>query len=381
MKRRLPVTTITASELTAWRACPHRWGLRYVDGLVPRVGARPLRVGTAIHAGLAAAYRLARGTPDTAAERRVAAKVAAREAILAAHQEAIASLQVEELLDESDEVARLATWVSEHFVDRFAEDWEHLDPIGIELPFELQLRDVLGRRVPGLQFAGVMDLLAFDRRVGDVIVMDHKTTSGSIDGLDRKIELDPQMAGYVWAARELAAMGALQRAEGWVVTPDAVSGRVAFNVIRKAIPRAPKLNKDGRVSTAAIDTLPEVYADALDEQERRGIPVTEEQRSLLDRLRNKGESYIARREFWLSTSDVERWRTELFVEASRIRQAERDPACRTRNPLACSVASAPVCAYRQICLDPDAAEFREGFERRPRREEVERAKAEVSDGS
>lgn len=383
------LTVVTASELNAWRACPHRWGLAYAEGLRPRETAKPLRVGTAIHAGLAAACATIGATPPAGLDLLSWAKREAARAIAAAHDEATAKIKAsgvewaDDLEAETDEIAELGKWVSEHYVDRFANDWQHLVPIGIEVPFELPLRDVRGRLAPHLRVAGVIDLVAFDRRVGDVIVIDHKTTSGTIDGLDRKIELDPQIAGYVWAMRELVAKLAvnplLTPAERELMSrPGVVSGRVAFNVIRKSIPRAPKVNKDGRVSAAAIDTLPELYREALEVQAGdRRIPVTDEQRERLESLRGKGETYIARREFWLSPDDVERWRRELFVEAGRIRQAEQDPAFRTRNPLACTMASSPACAYRSLCLDPSADST--GFEKRPRHVEVEEARG-TSDG-
>lgn len=405
-KRRL--TVVTSSELQTWRDCGYKWGLAYHDGLRPAVQHHAHAFGSAIHEGLRAAYE--EHDPLRAADAGVAAMRHARNEWYA--KLVTDSTSADELTDlaaDAEEKEATSVWMLRHYVETFSDDWRWLVPLAIEAPFHLRMQNVMGARVGHLAYAGVWDLVAFDRRHGDIAVFDHKTTISSVDTVDRRVELDPQLAGYVWAVRRalwaadtslgetkiditkvpkvIAADPAskvvryLTEAEAaHIRSGQCATGRVVYNVLRKKRPSEPHVNKDGKVSVAKIDTLPELYERALVLQEtERKMPRSPEQGMLLSVLKSKGDTYLSRREFFRSNDEIERWRRELFVDAQRLRSAEEDPNERTRNPGHCTMPWSMPCAYRRPCLDP---QMTDGFVVRPRHAEVEDAahREERSDG-
>lgn len=388
-RTKVSLTVVTNSEIQAFRDCPQKWGLAYEQGLRPRHTPRALSFGTAVHAGLAAAIR---SPIDDAMKHGIAAARSAQtEWFGGLNAEDLTADQLDELAADAASSVALATWMVEHYIETFAEDWKWLVPLGVERAFTLRAVNSRGLRVGHLAYSGVWDLIAYDRRYEDIVQMDHKTTSGNVDTVDRRVELDPQIAGYVWALRRALwhgdksigetrldlgssslTAGEVRRIEAREVN----TGRVIYNVLRKKRPGMPKVNKDGRVSVAAIDTTGELYAQALREQEQRGFAVSEEQDALLVKLQGRGDAFLSRREFFRTDAEIERWRRELFVDASRVRQAQADPDHRTRNPGHCTMPWSMPCSYRNICLHPDDAEFRAGFVVMPRHTEVEQAREE-----
>ena len=386
-RRRVALTVVTSSELQSFRDCPHKWSLSHVRGLRPVVAPRALAFGSAVHAGLAAA--IAEPVHAVAAEAGVAAVAQAqarwfKERLDAGDASADA---LDALAVEASDAAALASWMVQHYVETFAEDWRWLVPLAIERPFSLRCQNVKGLRVGHLGYAGVWDLVALDRRHGDLIVADHKTTSGNVDSIDRRVELDPQIAGYVWALRRSLWDASADLGETRLALPDdrltnaeakrieerkVATGRVIYNVLRKKAPSTPKVNKDGKVSVAAIDTFAAIYESALNEQEGRGIPRTAEQSALLEKLASKGDPFLSRREFHRGDDEIERWRREVFVEASRIRAAEADENQRTRNPGHCTMPWSMACSYRRPCLNPDDVDGFRVID--TKHEEVEQAK-------
>lgn len=382
---------LTNSELEAFRACPQLWGFRYVERLRPRVEASALALGRCLHAGLAAGYRAWPDGPETTLQ---AAQAGAREALRAWQADVLRAGRIEaERLDqmakEAEETERLAEFmVDNFFCEMAAEDHGDLIPILVEQPFEVATEDVMGRDT-AVRLAGVMDLVSFSLRYGDVVLDEHKTSVGVPQDMDRRLEMDSQTTGYVYALSRLARYGerrdgkrvfpiadALARAAGryeshtrerlldearrWQRPQTTGVGRVRFNVLRKKIPTQPNVNQDGKVSTAAIDTLPEIYRAALAAQEGdRGIAITEKQTALLERLEAKGNTFCGRREYHRTAAELERWLHEVRTDAARIRSAGRQPSERTRNPGHCTMPWSMPCRYRSVCLDPQATEIRE----------------------
>lgn len=392
-KKRIQLTVLTSSEVQTFRDCPHKWGLVYERGLRPKVAPRALKFGGAVHKGLEEAIRFM-GHPDfvglSPEQLHDALAPRAHTAINREFGEwykrrLAAGLDDEalmELANEAEETQATARWMVSHYLRKHAADWTNLVAVGVELPFQVRLRDRRGYHSPHTAWAGVMDVVAYDRNVGDLVVFDHKTTSGDVSSVDRRVELDPQMGGYLYALRELLASGALKSSHREVQTildlaaagGSVATGRVIYNVLKKKRPSEPKVNKDGTVSVAAIDTFPELYEAALAAQVERGKPIEAKQQDVLDRLRSKGDTFLSRREFFRSDDEVDRWRRETMVEARRVREAIRDEDARTRNPGHCTMPWSMACAYRAVCLDPDAPEHLEHFEVAPRHAEVEAAK-------
>lgn len=376
--RKPALTVVTNSERQAFLDCSQKWHFAYVENLRPKVAPRALGFGSAVHAGLAAGYdaiaqaRLqGRADADPVGAAEVATQNAQNAwfATLVEHTE-LNDDALEELANDAERTVATARWMVRHYFQRFADDQRHLIPLGIEMPYELTLLDRSGRRVPHLRVAGVLDLVAFDETAGDLVLFDHKTTSGEVGSIDRRVELDPQMAGYLWAMRELLRRKRfptklLAQLDARVLTrlldDKLPNGRIVYNVLRKKQPRVPPVLKNGLVSAAAIDTLPEVYASALSEQEQRGFARTEAQAELLSKLESKGDTFLSRREFFRSDEEILRWRREVFLDASRMRQARRDPGLVTRNAGHCTMPWSMPCVYRNVCLDPESQEHRAAF--------------------
>lgn len=391
-KRRVPLTIITNSEGQSFRDCRKKHDFAYVRGLRPIVAARPLAFGVAFHAGTEA-MRRSYGLvpldelPDFATERGIKAIDASFDEWLEKAEEERSDIQA--LYEEAMDARETARWMLTHYVKTFRRDFEAIVPLGIELPFHVQLRNVAGALVPHLRYEGVIDFLGWDAEFEDIVIMDDKTTSGPVDtAIDRRVEMDPQMAGYLNALREMLRTNPellvagippmhpfAAKARASVLSRSVSSiGRVAYNVARKKRPREPSINKDGSLSAAACDTLPEVYRAAMDQAALRGKPPIEKHYELLRVLEAKGDTYLSRREFYRNAREVEEWRVATFAIASDIRACASDPRLVYRNPGHCSNAWSLPCTYRGPCLD-ESPEMLRGFEVQARHAEVENAKA------
>lgn len=422
-RRRLHV--FTNSEVETWRTCRARWGFTYAELMRPVVRPAPLSFGSLAHAGTAAGWRAAWDRPEDSVDNRALRAIpAAFEAIAAAAERSrleLAGLDQtarEEAEAELVERRDVAQWVVMHYFDVRRDDLR-LVPLLVEAPFEVAVPTNAG--VPGyLRHAGVLDLALWDREQATVALLDHKTSAYGADTLARKLPLDTQMTGYLRALRDLledyhpdsepwlgAPLGARQAAGPFFQeVRRAGTGLLLFNVLRRAKPHTPAVNKlalpaavkkletaplailwreqeadgvpRGEVSAAAIDTTAKVYRQALQEQElARHQPITDKQRARLAQLEQRGETYVEGLEFYRGASELERWRREMWVEARQMRAAERDPLLRTRNPSACSSPSSPRCVYAPVCLAPDSPEARAEFRvASSRHEEVSEAHAE-----
>lgn len=377
-RRRLPILrprslAITTSELASYRTCQYRWRLAYQERLRPVHAARTLRFGTAIHRALEAGYRVLMGACLAFESLLVLQGLHVVPASLEALRRVWGELGLD-AIDEAEDSRRTleaAEWAIQHYWQVHSADLERVIPLAIEQPFEIDMVMGAGRRSAVTRLAGVIDLVYYDRQVRDIVVADHKTTSGDVASIDRRVELDPQIAGYVYAVREalrcgrtdllpgLRALGAIE--ERRALDGAIRTGRVVYNVLRARAPREPEVTKAGMVSAAKIDTTAALYEAALVAQEARGIARTPVQAQLLERLEARGDTYLSRREFWRSDDEIARWRAEMVIEARRIRHLRRHPEEAVRNPGACTQASSPSCVYRSVCLEPGSPELRAEF--------------------
>ncbi len=364
------LTVISNSEVQTFRDCGQKWSFAYVERLRPKTVAPPLSFGSAIHAGLAAGYLAIAAARMRASEAALPEVLDAAEGATRRYREAWepSSEQSEE---EGAKAFETALWMIRHYWQTHERDLRTLVPLGVEVPFQTPLIDSMGRRIAHLQLAGVIDLIAYDTEAQDLVVVDHKTTSAEVSTIDRRVEMDPQMAGYLWAVREYIRQGrilsllsvppSLRDLGARIERGEVPTGRIAYNVLRKRAPRTPEITQRGMVSVSAIDTLPSIYARALEQQEERGYQRTEAQADLLARLIAKGDTFLSRREFYRSDAELDRWRREAFLDGSRMREARLDGGLVTRNPGNCTSAWSMPCVYRSVCLDPSAPELRESF--------------------
>jgi hypothetical protein len=205
----------------------------------------------------------------------------------------------------------------------------------------------------------------------------------------------------LYAARELWRMGQL-KVNGFKITDASFNG-VCFNLARKSYPSTPNTNRItkadaeatlppadyesekvrakvltahyqamreredatgvnlGRVSTAQIDTLAEVYEQALTTQAfARNLKVDDKQRELLERLRGKGNTYFKRVDGTRTPRDLDQWCADFVAEAKQIRDTERNPSLRTRNPDHCTRPGSGGCSYHCLCVSRENAKSRAG---------------------
>lgn len=370
--RRSPrLTVVTNSELQEFRSCPQKHHFAYRERLRPLVDAKPLAVGGIFHAGMRSGLVAgwAPGWKSRPGDQRLAQQVEAAQRDIddlvgkwaAKIVEHVQDADYEQLATEADDTAAMVKWMLAHYFTMTRGDLDQLVLVEAEVAFKVPVRDKRGL-VRHLFFAGVRDAVLYDPGYNQLVLDEHKTSGSAPRDVEKRVEMDPQTAGYTYALKEQLASSEMRTVDGDVVPRDAGVGRVLYNVLRKSRPKDPKVNQDGKVSVAQCDTTPEKYNEALlEQQSARSIPITEKQREFFDVLVAKGDRYFARVEWHRTDAELERWRSETYVDAARVREAERDPTRRTRNTGHCNMAWSLPCSYRSVCLDPDAPELRKQF--------------------
>lgn len=368
-RRSSALTVVTTSEIQTHRDCPQKHDFQYRQRLRPLTTGKALAVGHVFHhgmsKGLIAGWVGVDGlTTDQRLTRQIEASIAdvdaqlfewCKEQVQHSH-----SARYDEIQEFADTSGIMIKFMLENYFRTMRRDLEQLVLVDTEHPFSVRVRDVLGRRLP-IVFQGVRDALFYDPTYNALELHEHKTVSNLPEDIGRRAEMDPQTSGYLYALIEDRAGGGLKFPDGKPVPGDAVLGRVAYNAVRKRAPATPKVNQDGSVSVAAIDTTVEIYMAALDEQQKvRRIPVSDKQLELMHKLKTRGNTYCGRFEYQKTKAEIERWRSDTVVDASRIRLAATSPAARTRNPGHCNMPWSLPCTYRAVCLD-DTPETRAMF--------------------
>jgi len=387
--------TFSHSEMQTFADCRNRWGYAYAERLRPDRQASYFRWGSAWHRVVGRTVedvhdllgRYARLAPGAALETACAAAADYVRAEIDAARDAASGydgIGHEDLADISDAKEWLS-FQARHYFERTPCDWLDYALIGVELPFVVPLRDALGRPIAHASYEGVIDLLMLHQPTGRVAVMDHKALA-SLANADRRLELDDQTTGYLYAARELWRAKRLPHqqlphaAELDAISEDSFS-LVVHNLVRKAAPAEPRVNKlkkgdsvdherlkqleadtgrsQGAVSTAACDTLFEIYQRALVVQaSERNIPIDSDQQARLEQLRARGDMFFRRVESVRTARDLDRWCSEHVTAQRFIREAELDERLRVRNPGACTGQSDAPCAYQPLCEMGDSASTR-----------------------
>jgi hypothetical protein len=374
-------------------------GFEYVQGLKPRVTPKPLLEGSVAHAGWGAGYEVLQAIPLSEARRDPDGALGlmlevAWEAAQASYEtfmrEKLVDVRADALADLAEEAQKtleLERWMVRHFFEATKDDIGRLVILAVEHPFTIPIPNRIGRR-GHLQLTSLgIDMLAFDTATGLTAVHEHKTMSANVDNIDRRLEMDPQTTGYIHGVRFLTGPYAGGHPDSLLPAYDKAAalhglnaadfmrtGLVAYNVQRKKIPSAPKVNKDGTVSVAAIDTLPDIYLNAVGEQvdfatwsagkkdrvkaAASWATMREKQDRIIEDLTSKGDTFFLRREYHRTDAEIERWREECWIDAARIREAKRDPRKRTRNPGHCTMPWSLKCRFHDLCLDPDNEEIR-----------------------
>jgi catechol 2,3-dioxygenase-like lactoylglutathione lyase family enzyme len=370
------ITVVTTSEIQCFRDCARKHHFRYRERLRPRYTGKALAIGHIFHAGMSVGLRAGWVGVDglttdqrltrqlTASATGIEDKVMGWIGTVVEHDR---YADYDHLLAFADDAGAMLKFMLANYFQQTRRDLENLILVETEQPFAVRLRDAIGRRGQ-VEFQGVRDAAFYDPTYNTLELHEHKSVSSLPQDIGKRAEMDPQTTGYVASLLEArAAAGSLRFLDGTPLPKDVIIGRVAYNAVRKKRPTEPKVNKDGKVSVAAIDTLPAMYEEALNlqaapvEQGGRGIPVTPAQGDKLREVRERGNTYFARVEYPLNRDDLERWRNDTFIDAGRIRAADRDPRQRTRNPGHCNMPWSLPCEYRSVCLD-DTPETRALFQ-------------------
>jgi hypothetical protein len=236
-----------------------------------------------------------------------------------------------------------------------------LIPVFIEEPFCVPIMSKIGRPAH-LYHKGVFELVLLDTFTGDLVLLKIKTTEGLPATYERRLEFDPQYGSYLYALRHTVRAGQVMHPITLLPLPsDTPVGRVIYDVIRRKKPTVPEITKKGLVSVKDIDTLPEIYRDALEKQRNRGIESTLKQRDILDRLEGRGHSpFFQRFEYYRNDNEIDEWTKDQWMFSHRLRALKAHPERAYRSPGACTPSSSPRCGYRMLCIE-DTPDSRDRF--------------------
>jgi len=174
---------LTYSALNAFRNCPQKYKLRYVDNLAPRERAEALAFGSVIHEALQRWYLLSNGDPR----------------LFKVLDQVDAQFPARQSNPTQRKYWHLARAILGAYAARYAD--EEFEVVALEKEFHAELRDPKsGRPHPTIRIVGKADGIV---RVGkELYLLEHKTAS-SLDGnyLD-KLWTDTQIALYCHYLRQ-----------------------------------------------------------------------------------------------------------------------------------------------------------------------------------
>lgn len=335
---------LTHSRMDSFKTCRKRSFFEYEVGLRRSIDAKPLRMGTAFHAGLDQ-LKLDRSMGYAANAAR------------ACYDAQPAEYDAAEWETERETVVGL--------LSGYQWRWSQGDGIGLkvlatERSFNLPLiNPETGSASTVWSLAGKIDGIV-ELEDGRIAVLEHKLLSDTIDaGSDywRRLQLDHQVTLYVYAARQL----------GYKVDT------VLYDVVRKptikptAVPildadglkivldqaGARVLNKNGKPRQTADTDLG--YAI-----QTRPMTTDEWMAKLMEDIGQRPEYYFVRQEIPRLDQDIDEFQAEVWDIQKTIRDAQRlGRWFRTVNRNTC-----PMCAFFGLCTtkyDPASGEVPEGF--------------------
>ena len=260
---------ISHSGLRAFQTCPRKYTYLYHDKREANRDSRALRLGSFIHRAL------------------------------------------EEWWNDSPEAA--LRWCSEHSNDiepadaaKAAAMLHHYNPprddyevIATEVPFSIMVRNPdTGRAMRSVRLNGFVDGLLRDKATGELVVLEHKTTSEQIIGFDAfwaKLSVDAQIGIYAVAFN---------------------ASKVAYDVLKKPGLRPSGVDrkacaeymKQARISRDMTET------DVLDHYAAR----------VAQAIQGEAEVYYQFRVIPFAEADLERARRNIFESVGRLRLSRRD---------------------------------------------------------
>ncbi|HOB43940.1 MAG TPA: PD-(D/E)XK nuclease family protein [Bacillota bacterium] len=305
---------LSFSQISTYLRCRQEWWYVYQENLVPRVDARPLSLGSAVHMGLATALREyyygtmpvedgVRKGVESWKERELARDDLFEEEIEAIHQ-----------------VGADAEQIAIRTLRKLPiDEWETVvDPAGIpmiEYHFTIPLKGWGG-------FHGYIDWVGRHKPTDQIWLVDWKVR-GSFQPYEAE-EVNLQNAAYQYAIFRILRKPPV--------------GTITFQISDKS-PAKPKLNKDGTMSRALIKTDWETYKAALLEA---GLN-PDDYLDMAEKL-STVEFFRPAKEYRTLHTVRQVWKGVVEPTAREIRRSNkivvRNLGYRTCNG----------CAYRQLCL-------------------------------
>jgi len=177
----------TYSEQRTFAQCPQKHHYSYVELLTPKIDAPALRLGTGVHAGLAAHYS---GEDGVEATREWANQEVSR----------IKSIdQWDDGVETARERGNLAVEMVAGWIDWIREKDENIEVLAVEKEFSVPLVTPRGQKAHA-RLRGKIDGLVLWQ--GFHWLMEHKTASSVGDAYIRQLQLDEQVTTYTWAIQK-----------------------------------------------------------------------------------------------------------------------------------------------------------------------------------
>ena len=211
---------LSASSIAAFKACPTRYRLGYVEGIREAVEPQPFRMGTAYHAGLEV-LGMSEGTvvsdhgfplpasvsfdplPAITAENRLELAIQIATAV---YETVPPGADPTEWAVEREIIANAIA--AYHWLYGANDDYE---TVATEMQFELPLVNPGTRHsTPNFMRVGKIDRIVRRKSTRDMLVSEYKTTSKPIDSGSTywgRLRLDTQSKFYIVAARDLQTSG------------------------------------------------------------------------------------------------------------------------------------------------------------------------------
>lgn len=366
-KKKKYIRVLTNSERSTF-ACQKKWAYSYLEGLTEYDTPSPLKHGSLVHEMLAYWYRSNMTCSIDEIESEVGVPWLQQREEFYPHIRG----DVDEKKIEDKEIYDLAIgMVDRHNKEHGDEDREDLEIIAVEASVACYIKHpVSGRKlsdafmIDGVRhrrsyvYGGQVDLVYRRRSIQAYGYMEHKNTGdANLDNhVAKKVLFDPQTRGYTLGARY--AIKGLADIEPLKIE------EVTYNILRKSLPRNPKLlapktaeqkrtGTPNGVSKAKCDTTPEMYEAFV---RANGFDV-EEYRDFFERLNHQ---YFKRTSFSIGDIELANLQKDLYHWALQVREASKENAHHPRQTAVCLGAGAYRCPYQGLCME-DAQEFRDSF--------------------
>jgi len=206
---------VSATSISAFKACPIRYRLGYVEALREAIEPTPFRFGTAWHKGLEML-----SLPDGYVVGQIAPDGSGGTLITDENRLDLAVEAACEVYETIPDWADPTDWAVERETIAnalAAYHWYHgsdseYDTVATELEFDLPLvNPETGHPTPNFRRVGKIDRIIVSKRSGRLLIGENKSTSKSIDSGSTywdRLRKDTQSKFYILAARDLPSMDA-----------------------------------------------------------------------------------------------------------------------------------------------------------------------------